>query len=237
MEKYDDDAIEKLLRSTPTTPTPPDVRARFDELISEQATKRTKPAKKFAWFTPLLVAASLLAVSVIGYTITRPDTQSDTSLASDLPSLTTMEPSTTTAPSVKPSTSAEPTTPSTTKPADEPLSSDSTSDGASDFSTAGGGANALPIMELFSGLAYDGSLREVRDYVQPERSVGSLSEVSALALGCIKRAGLANYVSALDNGTYQGKDVIAVFSPLRSGGFRITLLSTSCAKVAVKTLK
>ena len=138
MEKYDDDAIEKLLRSTPTTPTPPDVRARFDELISEQATKRTRPVKKFAWFTPLLVAASLLAVSVIGYTITRPDTQSDTSLASDLPSLSTMEPSTTTAPSVKPSTSAEPTTPSTTKPADEPLSSDSASDGASDFSTAGG---------------------------------------------------------------------------------------------------
>ncbi|MEI7944595.1 MAG: hypothetical protein WCI25_07225 [Actinomycetes bacterium] len=197
-----------------------------------------KPRAK--WIAPVSIAAALVLVAGVGIGVTQSNLFSSNSsssvpLASDTPSEEPLvdpstepsaEPSATDAPSKKPSASTT----------DGSLADQGGTDTGSLLSSGSTG-KTVPIVELFSGLPYDGSLSEIVDYIGPEAAVGGLSDLSPETASCIRSNGLAKYVAAVDNGTYRGKDVTAVFSPLKKGGFRITLLNSRCGKMAILNIK
>lgn len=197
-----------------------------------------KPRAK--WIAPVSIAAALVLVAGVGIGLTNSNLFSSNSsssvpLASDTPSEEPLvdpstepsaEPSATDAPSKKPSASTT----------DGSLADQGGTDTGSLLSSGSTG-KTVPIVELFSGLPYDGSLSEIVDYIGPEAAVGGLSDLSPETASCIRSNGLAKYVAAVDNGTYRGKDVTAVFSPLKKGGFRITLLNSRCGKMAILNIK
>ncbi|CAB4719735.1 unannotated protein [freshwater metagenome] len=194
-----------------------------------------KPRAK--WIAPVSIAAALVLVAGVGIGVTNgnlfsSNSSSSVPLASDIP---------TEEPSAEPTATDAPTTAPSKKPSSKPSSDESLADqGATDTGallSRGSTGKTVPIVELFSGLAYDESLSEIVDYIGPESAVGGLGDLSSGTAACIKSNGLAKYVAAVDNGTYRGKDVTAVFSPLKKGGFRITLLNSRCGKMAILSIK
>jgi len=196
-----------------------------------------KPRAK--WIAPVSIAAALVLVAGVGIGVTNGNLFSSSSsssvpLASDTP---TEEPSS--------DPSAEATATPTTAPSKKPTTKTSTDGSLADeggtdtgsLLSKGSTGKTVPIVELFSGLPYDGSLADIVDYIGPEAAVGGLGDLSPETVACIKSNGLAKYVAAVDNGTYRGKDVTAVFSPLKKGGFRITLLNSRCGKMAILNIK
>ncbi|MEI7550112.1 MAG: hypothetical protein WCJ91_06510 [Actinomycetes bacterium] len=196
-----------------------------------------KPRAK--WIAPVSIAAALVLVAGVGIGVTNgnlfsSNSSSSVPLASDTP---------TEEPSADPS--AEATATPTTAPSKKPTTKTSTDGSLADeggtdtgsLLSKGSTGKTVPIVELFSGLPYDGSLADIVDYIGPEAAVGGLGDLSPETVACIKSNGLAKYVAAVDNGTYRGKDVTAVFSPLKKGGFRITLLNSRCGKMAILNIK
>ena len=193
-----------------------------------------KPRAK--WIAPISIAAALVLVAGVGIGVTQSNLFSSNSsssvpLASDTPS---------DAPSPEATASDAPTTAPSKKPSASTTDGSLADQGGTDTGallSSGSTGKTVPIVELFSGLPYDGSLSEIVDYIGPEAAVGGLSDLSPETASCIRSNGLAKYVAAVDNGTYKGKDVTAVFSPLKKGGFRITLLNSRCGKMAVLNIK
>jgi len=194
-----------------------------------------KPRAK--WIAPVSIAAALVLIAGVGVGISNSNLFSSNSsssvpLAADTP---TDEPST--EPTAEPTASDAPSKKPSAKPSsDGPLADEGGTDTGSLLSSGPAG-QSVPIVELFSGLAYDGSLAAIVDYIGPEAAVGGLGDLSPQTAACIKSNGLAKYVAAVDNGTYRGKDVTAIFSPLKKGGFRITLLNGRCGKMAILNIK
>ena len=194
-----------------------------------------KPRAK--WIAPVSIAAALVLVAGVGIGVTNgnlfsSNSSSSVPLASDTP---------TEEPSAEPTATATPTKAPSKKPTTKPSTDGSLADqGATDTGellSRGSTGKTVPIVELFSSLPYDGSLSEIVDYIGPESAVGGLGDLSSGTAACIKSNGLAKYVAAVDNGTYRGKDVTAIFSPLKKGGFRITLLNSRCGKMAILNIK
>ncbi len=198
-----------------------------------------KPRAK--WIAPVSIAAALVLVAGVGIGVTNgnlfsSNSSSSVPLASDTP---TEEPSAD--PSAEPTATATPTKApskkSTTKPSTDGSLDDQGATDTGELLSRGSTGRTVPIVELFSSLPYDGSLSEIVDYIGPESAVGGLGDLSTGTAACIKSNGLARYVAAVDNGTYRGKDVTAIFSPLKKGGFRITLLNSRCGKMAILNIK
>jgi hypothetical protein len=198
-----------------------------------------KPRAK--WITPVSIAAALVLVAGVGIGVTNgnlfsSNSSSSVPLASDTP---TEEPSAD--PSAEPTATDAPTTAPSKKPTTKSSTDGSLADeGGTDTGSLlskGSTGKTVPIVELFSGLPYDGSLADIVDYIGPEAAVGGLGDLSPETVACIKSNGLAKYVAAVDNGTYRGKDVTAIFSPLKKGGFRITLLNSRCGKMGILNIK
>jgi len=194
-----------------------------------------KPRAK--WIAPVSIAAALVLIAGVGVGISKSNLFGSTSsssvpLAADTP---------TDEPSSEPTTSDAPTTAPSTKPSTKASGDGSLADeGGTDTGSllsSGPAGQSVPIVELFSGLPYDGSLAAIVDYIGPEAAVGGLGDLSPQTAACIRSNGLAKYVAAVDNGTYRGKDVTAIFSPLKRGGFRITLLNSRCGKMAILNIK
>jgi len=198
-----------------------------------------KPRAK--WIAPISIAAALVLVAGVGIGVTQSNLFSSNSsssvpLASDTPS----DAPSSDAPSPEATASDAPTTAPSKKPSASTTDGSLADQGGTDTGallSSGSTGKTVPIVELFSGLPYDGSLSEIVDYIGPEAAVGGLSDLSPETASCIRSNGLAKYVAAVDNGTYKGKDVTAVFSPLKKGGFRITLLNSRCGKMAVLNIK
>lgn len=194
-----------------------------------------KPRAK--WITPVSIAAALVLVAGVGIGVTNGNLFSSHSSSSvPLASDTTTE-----EPSAEPTATDAPTTAPSKKPTPKPstdgLLADEGGTDTGSLLSKGSTGKTVPIVELFSGLPYDGSLADIVDYIGPESAVGGLGDLSPETVACIKSNGLAKYVAAVDNGTYRGKDVTAIFSPLKKGGFRITLLNSRCGKMGILNIK
>ena len=247
--------IDALLSNAQFTTAPPGpVADRFTAMLAIEVAKQEKAQQVAAvhsgaqiiefkprakWIAPVSIAAALVLVAGVGIGVTNGNLFSSSSsssvpLASDTP---TEEPSS--------DPSAEATATPTTAPSKKPTTKTSTDGSLADeggtdtgsLLSKGSTGKTVPIVELFSGLPYDGSLADIVDYIGPEAAVGGLGDLSPETVACIKSNGLAKYVAAVDNGTYRGKDVTAVFSPLKKGGFRITLLNSRCGKMAILNIK
>jgi len=247
--------IDALLSNAQFTAAPPGpVADRFTAMLAIEVAKQEKAQQVAAvhsgaqiiefkprakWIAPVSIAAALVLVAGVGIGVTNGNLFSSSSsssvpLASDTP---TEEPSS--------DPSAEATATPTTAPSKKPTTKTSTDGSLADeggtdtgsLLSKGSTGKTVPIVELFSGLPYDGSLADIVDYIGPEAAVGGLGDLSPETVACIKSNGLAKYVAAVDNGTYRGKDVTAVFSPLKKGGFRITLLNSRCGKMAILNIK
>ena len=247
--------IDALLSNAQFTAAPPGpVADRFTAMLAIEVAKQEKAQQVAAvhaaaqiiefkprakWIAPVSIAAALVLVAGVGIGVTNgnlfsSNSSSSVPLASDTP---------TEEPSADPS--AEATATPTTAPSKKPTTKTSTDGSLADeggtdtgsLLSKGSTGKTVPIVELFSGLPYDGSLADIVDYIGPEAAVGGLGDLSPETVACIKSNGLAKYVAAVDNGTYRGKDVTAVFSPLKKGGFRITLLNSRCGKMAILNIK
>jgi len=199
----DDKELLAALRGLePLEEVPKDVSRRFNEnlsrLIKEQEEALVKPAKKLQ-FSSFSIAASFFVVVAFGGVVTL-NSQNEVSVNSNS------------------SISAEQPKPDITS--DQNLFS--TGENSSPKSSTN------PILLLSSNLNYDSIDLNLAKTLEIGSDWGSTSSISGQLKSCLTNLQISEYLSAVDEGFYNGKRIQAAWSPVATNTWNVYLIDSRC---------